>query len=163
MNRKGFTLMELLLVVAVLAIVAAAAAPTFFGGAKEAMEEAKKASMMSAYQNTMSGANMLTAIAASKGVLPTTAGVLNVTLPGNAPEGGAKTINDYAPLTARMFTNIAGNKYAFGAYYDGNKVVAFYNTCNGTSEPQYSENNVIADANTDLDTKWNNIKNASNQ
>ena len=69
MNRKGFTLMELLLVVAVLAIVAAAAAPTFFGGAQDAMNEAKKASMMSAYQNTMSGANMLTAIAASKGVL----------------------------------------------------------------------------------------------
>ncbi len=159
MNRKGFTLMELLLVVAVLAIVAAAAAPTFFGGAKEAMEEAKKASMMSAYQNTMSGANMLTAIAASKGVLPTTAGNLAVTLPGEAPAGGAKTINDYAPIAARTFTNISGKQYAFGAYYDGNKVVAFYNATTGTNEPQYAEANVINDANTDLDTKWNNIKN----
>lgn len=160
MNRKGFTLMELLLVVAVLAIVAAAAAPTFFGGAQDAMNEAKKASMMSAYQNTMSGANMLTAIAASKGVLPTTAGELSVTLPN---ETTAKTIADYTPLAARVFTNISGKKYAFGAYFDGNKVVAFYNETNGTTEPTLSTTNLISDANTDLETKWNNIKNVAAQ
>ncbi len=159
MNRKGFTLMELLLVVAVLAIVAAAAAPTFFGGAQDAMNEAKKASMMSAYQNTMSGANMLTSIAASKGVLPTTAGVLTVNLPKNDGTTGTdnKTIADYAPLAARIFTNIAGTKYAFGAYYDGNKVVAFYNTCDGTNEPTYAQANVINDANTDLEAKWKSL------
>ncbi|MGI6446777.1 MAG: prepilin-type N-terminal cleavage/methylation domain-containing protein [Candidatus Ozemobacteraceae bacterium] len=66
-NRKGFTLMELLLVVAVLAIVAAAAAPTFFGGAAEAMNEAKKSSFLSAYQNTISGANLYLSIEAAKG------------------------------------------------------------------------------------------------
>ncbi|NCB46810.1 prepilin-type N-terminal cleavage/methylation domain-containing protein [bacterium] len=66
-NRKGFTLMELLLVVAVLAIVAAAAAPTFFSGATEAINEAKRSSFLSAYQNTLSGANLLVSIEASKG------------------------------------------------------------------------------------------------
>ena len=77
-NRKGFTLMELLLVVAVLAIVAAAAAPTFFGGATEAMNEAKKAAFLSAYTNTSSGAAMKLAIDSSKGITPI-AGIIDLT------------------------------------------------------------------------------------
>lgn len=156
MNRKGFTLMELLLVVAVLAIVAAAAAPTFFGGAQDAMNEAKKAAFMSAYQNAMSGANMMTAIAASKGILPAADGVLQVTL-----DGSNKTIADYTPLAARVFKDRSGNTtYAFGVYYQkaSAKVVAFYNTsANGTVEPTYNEANIIDDANnatTGLEAKW---------
>ena len=88
-NRKGFTLMELLLVVAVLAIVAAAAAPTFFGGAAEAMNEAKKSSFLSAYQNTLSGANLYLSIEAAKGNATVTLDETNL----------AK----YAPLTSRYF------------------------------------------------------------
>ena len=90
MNRKGFTLMELLLVVAVLAIVAAAAAPTFFGGAQEAMNEAKKSSFMSAYQNTISGANIYLSIEASKGNT-----VTNDSL--------QTALNTYAPLAGRAY------------------------------------------------------------
>lgn len=98
MNRKGFTLMELLLVVAVLAIVAAAAAPTFFGGAKEAMEEAKKSSFLSAYQNTLSGANLYISSQAAKGII-----ISSNDLQTN--------INNYAPLVSRQYdlgNNISG-------------------------------------------------------
>ena len=94
MNRKGFTLMELLLVVAVLAIVAAAAAPTFFGGAKEAMEEAKKASFMSAYQNTLSGANVYVSLQSSKGV--------SVNDIANAMNTDS-TLEPYCPAASRRF------------------------------------------------------------
>ena len=155
MNRKGFTLMELLLVVAVLAIVAAAAAPTFFGGAQDAMNEAKKASYMSAYQNAISGANMLTAIAASKGVLPSAAGLLSLTI-----DGDAKTIANYAPLAARTFKNRAGNKtYVFGASViqdgtSGYKVVAFYSE--GATEPTSVGTEIVDpnDATNGLEAKW---------
>ncbi|MBR4569922.1 MAG: prepilin-type N-terminal cleavage/methylation domain-containing protein [Candidatus Riflebacteria bacterium] len=162
MNRKGFTLMELLLVVAVLAIVAAAAAPTFFGGAQDAMNEAKKASFMSAYQNAMSGANIMTSIAASKGVLPAD----DQDLTSTALDG--KKLNDYAPLSARIFKNRAGTQnYAFGIYYkkatntESSKVVAFYNTIeNTTTEPTYAAANEIADPNdatNGLEKKWKTI------
>lgn len=90
-NRKGFTLMELLLVVAVLAIVAAAAAPTFFSGATEAINEAKKSSFLSAYQNTLSGANLLFSIEASKG---------NVL---NAETFATADLDKYVPEAARKF------------------------------------------------------------
>ena len=90
MNRKGFTLMELLLVVAVLAIVAAAAAPTFFGGAQDAMNEARKSSFMSAYQNTLSGANIYVSLQASKGIQVETNDLQN-------------HLNDYCPEASRKF------------------------------------------------------------
>lgn len=66
-KRSGFTLMELLLVVAVLAIVAAAAVPTFFGGAADAMKEARKSRIASAYTNLFSQANMAASVAMAKG------------------------------------------------------------------------------------------------
>lgn len=91
-NRKGFTLMELLLVVAVLAIVAAAAAPTFFGGATEAMNEAKRSQFLSAYQNTLSGTNLYMSIEAAKGVI-----INNADLTAN--------LGNYAPAAARTFNN----------------------------------------------------------
>ena len=104
--------MELLLVVAVLAIVAAAAAPTFFGGAQEAMEEAKKSSYMSAYQNCVSGTNLLMGIAASQGIIP------NANLSFTNKDDEAKTLENYAPRAARVFTNKNGKTYIFGATYD---------------------------------------------
>lgn len=97
--KKGFTLMELLLVVAVLAIVAAAAAPTFFGGAQEAMQEAKKSSFMSAYQNTLSGANLMVSIAASQGNLPTA----DVDLSVESALIEDKKLDDFAPAASRNF------------------------------------------------------------
>ena len=90
-NRKGFTLMELLLVVAVLAIVAAAAAPTFFGGAADAMNEARKSQFLSAYQNTLSGANLYLSIEASKG---------NVLSKSTFT---AANLDKYAPAASRYF------------------------------------------------------------
>ncbi len=101
MNKKGFTLMELLLVVAVLAIVAAAAAPTFFGGAQEAMQEAKKSSFMSAYQNTLSGANLMVSIAASQGNLPDGTADVDLSVEGALISG--KKLDDFAPAASRNF------------------------------------------------------------
>ena len=114
MNRKGFTLMELLLVVAVLAIVAAAAAPTFFNGSQEALKEAKKASFLSAYQNALSGANMYVALEVAKG---------NFVSQDNL----AKNINTYAPPSTRAFNlQLSGNTNAHLVGY----LVPFMNSNN---------------------------------
>ncbi|MGI6446767.1 MAG: prepilin-type N-terminal cleavage/methylation domain-containing protein [Candidatus Ozemobacteraceae bacterium] len=111
-NRKGFTLMELLLVVAVLAIVAAAAAPTFFSGATEAINEAKKSSFLSAYQNTLSGANLLFSIEASKG---------NVL---NAETFATADLDKYVPEAARKFNNGTKDVVLTASFSDAdNKIV----------------------------------------
>lgn len=138
MNKKGFTLMELLLVVAVLAIVAAAAAPTFFGGAQEAMEEAKKSSYMSAYQNCVSGTNLLMGIAASQGIIP------NANLSFTNKDDEAKTLENYAPRAARVFTNKNGKTYIFGATYDttNHKVVIGFAEGNESAEPTTLTNTI---------------------
>ena len=130
MNKKGFTLMELLLVVAVLAIVAAAAAPTFFGGAQEAMDEAKKATMNSAYQNCISGSNMLMALSASKGITPETTAPLS--WKDSTDNNKEYALEYYTPVAARVFTNKAGTSYVFSARYDSTtkKVVVLYGAGN---------------------------------
>ena len=135
MNRKGFTLMELLLVVAVLAIVAAAAAPTFFGGAQEAMEEAKKSTFLSAYQNTLSGANLMVSIAASQGKTPS--GESNINLTDADPLGTGKTLNDYAPEAARTFNLDDSHKGTLTAQYvkDKKGVYVFFGTHQLELEP----------------------------
>ena len=157
MNRKGFTLMELLLVVAVLAIVAAAAAPTFFGGAQEAMDEAKKASMMSAYQNTISGSNMLMAMAASKGITPTADVV-----PVKWSEDTEGSLTYYTPAAARVFTNAKGTSYIFSAKYDGTnkKIIITYGQGNADSAattPVPEAENVTKT----LENLWTTIKDAA--
>ena len=108
-NRKGFTLMELLLVVAVLAIVAAAAAPTFFGGATEAMNEARKSSFMAAYTNASSAANMNAALYATgaKGAVVT--------------EPTIAQLMENSPLDTRIFTNNAGKFGLIFAEYNKTK------------------------------------------
>lgn len=124
--KKGFTLMELLLVVAVLAIVAAAAAPTFFGGAQEAMEEAKKANFMSAYQNTLSGANLMVSIAASQGLIPEA----NKNLTTANALGTGKSLDDYAPAAARTFdlgNNCTGTLSAQYVIEGNDKAVYVFN------------------------------------
>lgn len=167
MNKKGFTLMELLLVVAVLAIVAAAAAPTFFGGAQEAMEEAKKASMYSAYQNCISGANMLIAIAASKGVVPTADDVLqwsDPTLTGTSkdePDSKIKTLNYYSPVAGRVFTDKNGiNSYIFSARYnDKARNVDIYCGKGTTDANAGAKINVATDTKAALEDYWKNTIN----
>lgn len=127
MNKKGFTLMELLLVVAVLAIVAAAAAPTFFGGAQEAMNEAKKATFMSAYQNTISGANIMLSLASAQGKVPT----------ANVPKLSAdatltgKNLDDYAPAAARTFSLEASTTIVLDAMYDASEKKIYVINGNG--------------------------------
>lgn len=111
-NRKGFTLMELLLVVAVLAIVAAAAAPTFFGGAAEAMNEARKSSFMAAYTNASSAANMNAAFLATgaKGEVVTKPTIAELML--------------NSPVETRIFTNNAGKfGLIFAEYNETNKSI----------------------------------------
>lgn len=170
MNKKGFTLMELLLVVAVLAIVAAAAAPTFFGGAQEAMEEAKKASMYSAYQNCISGANMLIAIAASKGVVPTADGVLQWSDPtltktdkNDEPESKIKTLNYYSPVAGRVFTDKNGiNSYIFSARYNATARNVDIYCGKGTADANAiagGKINVATDTKAALEDYWKNTIN----
>ncbi len=119
MNKKGFTLMELLLVVAVLAIVAAAAAPAFFGGATDAVNEAKRSQFLSAYSNTLSGANMHIAIMTSQGNTPTTA-TLAASMTSIIPDA-ARTFNNGTTdkvLTAQLNNNVVE------IYSDTTKVTA---------------------------------------
>ncbi len=120
MNKKGFTLMELLLVVAILAIVAAAAAPTFTSGASDALKEARKSAFLAAYQNTVTGAHMMIALAASKGY---DVGVESVELdnfteikdPNNSSKTLVHKLEYYAPLATRQFKNSKGTIYSLGA------------------------------------------------
>lgn len=163
MAKKGFTLMELLLVVAVLAIVAAAAAPTFFGGAKEAMDEARKSSFMSAYQNTISGANLLMGIAASQGTVPTKDAVLTFTDKSNTE----KKLEDYAPRAARVFTNKNGKSYIFSAVYNGTDVDIVYDAGDASAEPTTLTNKIKIDATNKtveaaLLAAWDAIKDVAN-
>ncbi|NLV94294.1 MAG: prepilin-type N-terminal cleavage/methylation domain-containing protein, partial [Candidatus Riflebacteria bacterium] len=123
-NRKGFTLMELLLVVAVLAIVAAAAAPTFFSGASEAMNEARKSSFMAAYTNASSAANMNAALYATgaKGDV--------VTAPSIAE------LMENSPVDTRIFTDNDGNFGLIYAEYDSDsKSIEVKYTAPGKDRP----------------------------
>lgn len=123
-NRKGFTLMELLLVVAVLAIVAAAAAPTFFGGAAEAMNEARKSTFMAAYTNASSAANMNAAFLATgaKGEVVT--------------EPTIEELMANSPLDTRIFTNNAGKfGLIFAEYNKTDKVIEVKYTTPGATRP----------------------------
>ncbi len=111
MNKKGFTLMELLLVVAVLAIVAAAAAPAFFSGAAEAVKEAKRAQFLSAYSNSLSAANMYMSIKASKGGSITA---------GNIAE---TELIKYVPAAARTFKKEDNSSVLLTVDYNENGTV----------------------------------------
>lgn len=111
-NRKGFTLMELLLVVAVLAIVAAAAAPTFFGGAAEAINEAKRSQFLSAYQNVISGANVMMSIEAAKG------NVLNKTQFGTE-------FPNFVPAAARTFNNGTAERILSANISTDNEIIVY--------------------------------------
>ena len=149
MNKKGFTLMELLLVVAILAIVAAAAAPTFTSGASDALKEARKSAFLAAYQNTVTGAHMMIALAASKGydVASQVSGnsgsieLDNFTQITNGTGENAEVLvhqfDYYAPLATRQFKNSNGDIYSLGAKVikstTGNKLYITYNKSESTA------------------------------
>ena len=109
MNKRAFTLMELLLTITVLAIVGTSTIPTFFGGAKETLEDAKKSNMHSAYQNARTGANILISIATAKDKL------LSGNLDNLTEDSEIKNLEQYAPATSRTFIGKNGSKFVFGA------------------------------------------------
>ncbi len=109
MNKKAFTLMELLLSIAVLAIVAAGAIPTFFGGTKEVMEDARKTNMHTAYQRARTGANLLI------GIVTARAETLSGNLDCIAEDNYHKNLNSYSPISSRIFEGKNGSKFVFGA------------------------------------------------
>ena len=109
MKKKAFTLMELLLSIAVLAIVAASAIPTFFGGAKEAIEDARKANMHTAYQRARTGANLLI------GIVTARADTLSGNLDCITEDDHNKSLNFYSPISSRIFEGKNGSKFVFGA------------------------------------------------
>ena len=166
MKRKGFTLMELLLVVAILAIVAAAAAPTFTSGASDALKEARKSGFLSAYQNTVTGAHMMIAIAASKGVDIVGANDTDKDLDTGTDStdgvGADKhNLNYYSPIATRQFKNSKGNVYTLGAVVDkDHKLYIIYkkgeSATSGTKiEISGAENQ---DSSTVLNATWNAIE-----
>ena len=173
MNKKGFTLMELLLVVAILAIVAAAAAPTFTSGASDALKEARKSAFLAAYQNTVTGAHMMIALAASKGydlaskVTDGNKGELDSL--GQITDTESKVVvyefGYYAPLATRQFKNSKGDIYSLGAKIvktdAGNKLYITYvknneSAANGKSIKIGDTNN--KDSSTLLNKAWEYIE-----
>ena len=144
-NRKGFTLMELLLVVAVLAIVAAAAAPTFFSGASEAMNEARKSSFMAAYTNASSAANMNAALYATgaKGAVVTAPTIIQ--------------LMENSPFATRIFTNNAGKfGLIFAQYNPGTKSidVKYTTTLSNTRPTADVTADTAGTAITDVSAAW---------
>ena len=172
MNKKGFTLMELLLVVAILAIVAAAAAPTFTSGASDALKEARKSAFLSAYQNTVTGAHMMIALAASKGY-----DVAAKATNGNVELDDFAEIKDtnenvivhklayYAPLATRQFKNSNGDTFSLGAKVvaatTGNKLYITYKkddtSAIGGAEIKIGDTNG-QDSSTLLNQAWEHIE-----
>ena len=136
MNKKGFTLLELLLCVAVLAIVAAIAAPTFSQGATDAMMEARKANFMSAYQNAITGTNLMIAIQVAQGKLAgddqsgesyTRTGYLEdrdidgLKIDKKDKYGNkGKGLMYYCPLSTRIFRDINNNYFGWTAIMTDN-------------------------------------------
>lgn len=167
MNKKGFTLMELLLVVAVLAIVSAASAPTFFGGAEESMEEALKTKMFAAYNNCVTGTNLLMAIAASHGKLPLNEQEDYTVLKWIDEKGTTHELAEYAPLASRVFENKIGTKYTIYSYIYGKESKCVIIIKKGVGDEgqtlpgMYTMANLSpskADAKKCLETIWNQIK-----
>jgi prepilin-type N-terminal cleavage/methylation domain-containing protein len=161
MNKKGFTLMELLLVVAILAIVAAAAAPTFSQGASDALREARKSSFLAAYQNTVTGAHMMVALGASKGYDAKSIYLDNAAL---IPAEGNTTykLDYYAPLATRQFKNDSGNDFTLSARVDENhKLIIIYQA--GLTAPTSGGTDIVinTDSTTALNTAWKAINTAT--
>ena len=138
MNRKAFTLMELLLVIAIMAIVAAAGAPMFSEGSDQALKESKKAAFLHAYQNAVSGANIMmgllltnytkSAQGADKtiaaGFLPT-----GLSLDANNQwkiNNEVKNLTYFSPLAGRVFYDLNGKPYFFSAKIGENQTVVVY-------------------------------------
>ena len=166
MNKKGFTLMELLLVVAILAIVAAAAAPTFSSGAGDALREARKSAFLAAYQNTVTGAHMMVALAASKGKDAVNKNLDAYDFINDATSkpqtGDFYNLEYYSPLATRQFKNNKGKDYTLGARVtNDHKLIIIYKA--GTDAPTTGTDiEINTDSTTALDTVWKNIENAEN-
>ena len=143
MNKKAFTLMELLLVVAILAIVAAAGMPIFSSGQDEAFKEAKKAAFLNSYQNAVSGANLMMGMLLTnytktvdgtthpawykKGFLPS-----NLSLDAlnqwklNGRNKESINLNYYSPILGRMFKDLNNKQHFISAKFDDNQCLVFY-------------------------------------
>ena len=162
MNKKGFTLMELLLVVAILAIVAAAAAPTFSSGASDALREARKSAFLGAYQNAVTGAHMMIALAASKGydIVSTNDTNLDTYTKTVNSEEVVHNLDYYSPVATRQFKNNKGDLYTLTAIVDNNHklYIAYYpknaTTGDATKINDYTQN---TDTSKQLDDTWNAI------
>ena len=63
LKSKGFTLIELLLIAVVLSTIAVSTAPLLLNGANESLSQARKNEFLKAYQNTMTGAQMMVTLA----------------------------------------------------------------------------------------------------
>ena len=97
-NKKGFTIMEMLIVVAIIAVLAAIAIPTFNGALTKSKEAADVANIRAAY------AEMQVAILTDDAAVPTTPNTLTV---AKAATGeNAKAILNYVDGTLNYGDNL---------------------------------------------------------
>ncbi len=141
MKKHGFTLMELLLSVAILAIIAVAVAPAWNEGSQQALDESKKGAFCSAFQNTVSGANLMMGVmltrygkTSDKG-----SGYKNEFLPTGLSLDAQKqftykenkkdiikNLNYYAPVSNRRFKNLKDKEFFISAKIGDNQTVVLY-------------------------------------
>lgn len=142
MKRRAFTLMELLLVVAILAIISAAAAPTFTSGSADAIEEARKSNFLAAYENTVSGANLMMAMlltnfqktSATDGqnnafkdkFLPEGLPLDNLNQWKIGPNKAIRNLNYYIPVGSRVFYSKKGTQFFISAKIGNNQNLVLY-------------------------------------
>lgn len=141
-NRKAFTLIELLLVLAIVAIIVLAGIPYFTKAQNDAFEESKKGSFSSSYQNTVFGANLMMSILFNHYTNTSNQGsnrYKNMFLPENLSldalnqwkfkEGSTeiiKNLNYYCPITSRVFTTKTGKQYFFSAKIGSDQTIVIY-------------------------------------
>ena len=142
MKKQGFTLMELLLAVAILAITVVAVAPAWTSGSQQALEESKKASFCSSYQNAVYGANLMMGVMLNNYTATTNKGSEDKFKGQMLPEGlsldslkqfmftnkqsEVKNLNYYVPVSGRRFTNLKNKEYFISAKTGPNQTVIIY-------------------------------------
>ena len=151
MKKQGFTLMELLLAVAILAITVVAVAPAWTDGSQQALEESKKASFCSSYQNAVYGANLMMGVMLNNYTATTNKGSTESFKGQMLPEGltldalkqfmytnkesETKNLNYYSPVSSRKFINLKNKSFFISAKVGPNQtIILYYVEANGASD-----------------------------
>lgn len=161
-KRKAFTMLELLLVVAILGIVAAVSIPQYSKEAQKAIDEAKRARFMAAYNNAVSTAKLHIALVKTSGGTKKFAYISNPDYSwnnGNHPKNILDLASLGSPKSARSWCNLKGCWDVISVAFNENTNELTVFSAGGNLEPRkYTIGNNDMD---DPIKKWEEIKNAT--